>query len=77
MNQTWRNGKKLVPGPILAQILTPIFFSWIYFYSMLDIVASYQHMQFPEKLMNQTWENSKKPTITHKIFEINSSFHVK
>ena len=28
---------------------------------MLFIVASYNCMQFQEKLMNQTWENSKKP----------------
>ena len=29
---------------------------------MLDIVASYQCMQFQGKLMNQTWENGKKPS---------------
>ena len=28
---------------------------------MLDIVASYQCMQFQGKLMNQTWEYGKKP----------------
>ena len=27
---------------------------------MLEIVASYNFMQFQGKLMNQTWENSKK-----------------
>ena len=29
---------------------------------MLDIVVSYQCMQFQGKLMNQTWENGKKPS---------------
>ena len=29
---------------------------------MLDIVASYLCMQFQGKLMNQNWENSKKPS---------------
>ena len=28
---------------------------------MLDIIASYQCVQFQGKLMNQTWENGKKP----------------
>ena len=28
---------------------------------MLDIVASYDCMKFQGKLMNQTWENDKKP----------------
>ena len=36
-------------------------FHKFYFYYMLDIVASYHCMQFQGKLMNQTWENSKKP----------------
>ena len=31
-----------------------------YIYQMLDIIASYQYMQFQGKLMNQTWENGKK-----------------
>ena len=29
---------------------------------MLDIAASYHCMQFQRKLMNQTWENRKKPS---------------
>ena len=29
---------------------------------MLDIVASYHCMQFQGQLMNQTWENGKKPS---------------
>ena len=28
---------------------------------MLDVVADYHCMQFQGKLMNQTWENDKKP----------------
>ena len=30
---------------------------------MLDIVANYHCMQFQGKLMNQTWENGKKPSL--------------
>ena len=42
---------------------TPKLFSWIfYLYYMLDIVASYHCIQFQGKLMNQTWENNKKPS---------------
>ena len=37
------------------------FFQDIYFYELLEIVTSYHPMQFKGKLMNQTWENSKKP----------------
>ena len=29
---------------------------------MLDIIVSYHCMYFKEKLMNQTWENGKKPS---------------
>ena len=32
---------------------------------MLDIVASYHYMQFQGSLMNQTWENGKKPSFGH------------
>ena len=33
---------------------------------MLDIIASYK--EFQVKLMNQTWENCKKPTISLMIY---------
>ena len=49
--------KNLVSDPILAplaQICPLKFFSWVL--PLLDI------MQFQEKLMNQTWENRKKPS---------------
>ena len=36
------------------------FFSWFYLCHILYIVASYYCMQFQGKLMNHTWENSKK-----------------
>ena len=36
------------------------FFRDIYLY-YLDVVPSYHPMQFTGKLMNQTWENGKKP----------------
>ena len=29
---------------------------------MLDIIASYHGFQFLGKLMNQTWENDRKPS---------------
>ena len=37
-------------------------FRGFYLYLMLDIVASYHCIQFLGKLMNQTWENGKKPS---------------
>ena len=65
MNQAWENGKK--PsfgtdfGPFGPNLDPPNFFYGFYFY-MLDIVASYDCMQFQGKLMNQTWENGRKPS---------------
>ena len=50
--------KNLVSRPILApldQVWVPqIFFHEFYLYYMLDIVTSYDCMQFHGKLMNQT-----------------------
>ena len=66
MNQTWENGKKPslrtnfgLFDPNLGQ---QKFFHRFYLYGMLDIVRSYHCMQFQGKLMNQTWENGKKPS---------------
>ena len=53
------------------------FFHGFYHYYMLDIDASYHFMQLQGKLMNQTWENSKTPTVIHKISETDSGFYVK
>ena len=39
-----------------------IFLHGFYFYYYLDIFASYHCMQFQGKLINQTWENGKKPS---------------
>ena len=50
--------KDLVLGLTLAQK----FFSWILPLLNLEIVASYHCMQFQGKLINQTWENGKKPS---------------
>ena len=64
MNQIWKNGKK--PsfgtnfGPFSLNLGPKYFFHKFYLYYMLDIVAIYRCMQFQGKLMNQTWENSKK-----------------
>ena len=67
MNQSWENCKK--NKQILGLILVPFgpdlvlkMFFWFYVYWMLDIVASYHCMQFQGQLMNQTWENGKKPS---------------
>ena len=38
------------------------FFCGFYLSEMLCIPASYNCMQCQEKLMNQTWENGKKPS---------------
>ena len=55
--------KNLVLGPVLGQIWSPkIIFCGFYVDYMLEIVASYNCIQFQEKLMNQTWENGKKPS---------------
>ena len=68
MNQSWENCKKK-KQQILGLILVPFgpdlvlkMFFWFYVYWMLDIVASYHCMQFQGQLMNQTWENGKKPS---------------
>ena len=47
--------KNLVLGPVLGQIWSPkIIFCGFYVDYMLEIVASYNCIQFQEKLMNQT-----------------------
>ena len=64
MNQTWENKKKLNLESILvclAQIWVHKLFWRFHLYYFLDIVPTYRPMQFKEKLMNQTWENKKKP----------------
>ena len=50
-------------GPYGLNLEPKNFFCRFYHCWMLDIVASYHWMQFQGKLMNQTWENGKKPTI--------------
>ena len=63
MNQTWKNDKNLILGPILAQICLPKFYSWVLFLPVVSIVSSCHLMQFKGKLMNQTWENGKKTNL--------------
>ena len=67
MNQTLENGKKPnfrpdfgLFGPNLGPQLF-FFFCKFYLYQYLDILLSYHPIQFKGKLMNQTWENGKKP----------------
>ena len=62
INQICEHGKKkLVSGPILAQIRADNLFFFFFFFSKicqsLDITASYNHVQYKKKLMNQSWEN--------------------
>ena len=58
--------KNLVSGPILAPLdqiwALKIFFHRFDLYYMLEIVASYHSIQFQGELINQTRENSKKPS---------------
>ena len=65
MNQTWENGEKpnFRPhfdsfGPSLSSWS---FFREFYHSQILDIIASYNSMQFQGKLMIQTQENDKEP----------------
>ena len=58
--------KNLVSSPILAPFVPNFapqnFFCEFYLYHMLDIVGSYQCMQFQGTLINQSSENDKKPS---------------
>ena len=66
MNQTWENGRK--PsfgtdfGPCDPNLGPKKIFHQFFLYYILDIVASYHYMQFQGRIMNQTWENAKKPS---------------
>ena len=60
-----RNGIKPSFKPNLRPFdpnLVPNFFRGFYLYWKLDILASYHCMQFQGKIINQTWENGKKPS---------------
>ena len=66
MNQTWENGKKPSFGSdfdlFCPKFHTQIFFHDFYLHLILYIAASSHSMQFQGKLMNQIWENDKKPS---------------
>ena len=66
MNQTWKNAKKPSFGPNFGPFVSNLppleFFSGFYLGYMLGINANYHCMQFQGKQMNQTWENSRKPS---------------
>ena len=49
-------------GPLWPKFGPKNCFREFYLYYMLYIVTSYHYMQFRGKLMNQTWENGKKPS---------------
>ena len=55
--------KTLISGPIIHP---QIYFHDFYLY-WFDIVPSYHSIQFKGKLMNQTWENHKKPNFKSKF----------
>ena len=59
--QPWENGKEPSFGPnfdLLGQSLGhQNFVSKIWFCKSLDIMVSYDHVQYQEKLITQSWEN--------------------
>ena len=61
MNQIWENCKKPSFGPDFRPFGPnsggQIFFSQIWLRQSLDIMVSYHHVQYPKKLMIQSWEN--------------------
>ena len=67
MNQAWERKWQKKPSfgtnidPFGTNLGPKNFFHTFYLY-YIDIVASYHCMRFQGKLMNQTWENSKKPS---------------
>ena len=69
MSQTWENGRKpsFGPdfGPFWSNVVSKNVFRGFYVYLMLYMFASYHCMQFQGKIMNQTWENGKKPGFGH------------
>ena len=59
----WQNSSfRINFGPFRPNLGPKNFFHRFYLYFMLDIVASYHCLQFQRKVMNQTWENYKKPS---------------
>ena len=64
------NFKKWQKKPSFRPILVPLTQMWapkiifygLYLYSMLGFNASYHCMQFQGKLINQPWENGRKPS---------------
>ena len=60
MNQTWENDKKprfgSYFGPFAPYSGHQIFFSKVWFPHSLDIMDSYHHVQYQEKLMIQNLE---------------------
>ena len=65
MNKALENVKKPNFGPdfglFTPNLKPPKFFLAFYFDELLKIVRSYYHIQFKVKLMNEAWENDKKP----------------
>ena len=57
MIQTWKIKKNLISSPILGH---QHFYHDFYLYWCLDVISNHP-MQFKEKIVNQTWENDKKP----------------
>ena len=55
-------------GPFGLNLGLKNFFHIFDLFYMLDIVARYHFIQFQGKLMNQTWENGRKPTVLAQIW---------
>ena len=48
-------------GLFTTKLEPPKIFLEFYFHELFNIVRSYYRMQFKVKLMNEAWENDKKP----------------
>ena len=65
MKKAIENIKKPNLGPdfglFTPKLEPPKIFLQFYFHQLLTIVSSYYRMQFKVKLVNEAWENDKKP----------------
>ena len=79
--KNWKKRQKIISrsdfGSFGPNLSPNNYFRGFYNYQMLDIIASYQCMQFQGKIMNQTWENGKKPSLRPDFVQIspNSGRH--
>ena len=67
LNKLEKMAKKNSFGTDFCPLGPKNFLHGFYLFYMLDIFASYHCMQLQGKLMNQTWENGKKPLVLEPI----------